>query len=132
MKPKVKKLSDKCDRLFRECLLIRDGSRCQMTGWYKPAELLEVSHYVGRTNKRVKWDPDNACLLDKFLHSKIPEFELRKWYREKFPDRAARVDAAKNEMFKVDEGSLKIVCETLRMWKLEIQKQKTEGNVEAV
>ena len=114
MKPEVKKLFEKCDDLFRECIRTRDKLTCQITGTPKPVELLEVMHYVPRGNKRTRWLLDNACLGDKWLHRKTPDREMQAWYRKKHPLRVERVDAVKGEFFKVNKPSLEIVYQGLR------------------
>ncbi len=126
MKPEVKLIFDKCDDLFRECIRTRDKLTCQITGSPKPVKLLEVMHYVPRGNKRTRWLLDNACLGDKWLHRKTPDYAMQKWYRDKYPERAERVDAVKNEFFKVNEPSLEIVYEGLRTCLAELEGRITE------
>lgn len=53
------------DKLFSDYIRLRDGYRCQRCKvlYAAPTTALHCSHFFGRGNKAVRWDPDNACAL---------------------------------------------------------------------
>ena len=68
-----------CDNLFREIIRLRDKV-CQRSG---SSLDLQVAHFFSRSLKTLRWDEDNACLLQKgihyfWAHSKYEEF--RDWW----------------------------------------------------
>ena len=64
IKTNRQKLIEANDDLFREIIRVRDKV-CQKTG---KTDNLQVSHYWTRGNLRVRWDLDNACLLNAGVH----------------------------------------------------------------
>jgi len=82
------KLIKSNDDLFRQIIRIRDKV-CQAGGG---RENLQVVHYWTRGNKRVRWDLDNACLLNagKHIywahvhHDQFKEFWIKRLGKEKF------------------------------------------------
>ena len=57
-------LIDGLDKLFRECLLLRDKV-CQYSG---KKENLQVSHYITRENKHLRWDFWNCHIINGGVH----------------------------------------------------------------
>lgn len=78
------------DDLFRSIIRLRDKV-CQKSG---RSENLQVCHFYTRSNLRVRWDYDNACLLQGGLHifwaHKNPqafrEFWLKRLGQKKFDE----------------------------------------------
>ena len=59
-----KKLIDQLDKIFRECLLLRDKV-CQYSG---KTENRQVSHYISRENKHLRWNFDNCHIINGGVH----------------------------------------------------------------
>src|SRR3990167_10052144 len=59
-----KKLIDELDKIFRECLLLRDKV-CQYSG---KADNRQVSHYISRENLHLRWNWDNCCIINGGIH----------------------------------------------------------------
>lgn len=62
-------------------------------------------HVEGRTNKRLRFEKNNICLLCPSHHTFNNEFsahrtpkDFRAWFAEKFPDRWAFIQEHKNEL----------------------------------
>jgi beta-mannanase len=64
VKSNRQKLIKACDDLFRQIIRLRDKV-CQVTGRKEKAQ---VAHFYTRGNLRVRWDEDNACLLNAAKH----------------------------------------------------------------
>lgn len=89
-KPKTErqKLVKANDDLFRQIIRFRDKV-CQKTG---RTENLQVCHFYTRGNLRVRWDEDNACLLQGGIHifwahknpQEFREFWIKRLGKEKF------------------------------------------------
>ena len=90
-KPKTErqKLIKACDDIFRKIIRIRDKGLCQVT--FRP-DNVQVAHYWTRGNLRVRWDLDNACLLNAAKHiwwahanpEQFKTFWIRRLGRESF------------------------------------------------
>jgi len=89
VKTNRQKLIRSCDDLFRKIIRLRDKGLCQVT--FK-SENVQVAHYWTRGNKRVRWDLDNACLLNAAKHiwwahanpRQFEEFWRKRLGQEKF------------------------------------------------
>lgn len=127
MKKKVKALVEKADRLLRLAALWRDGYSCQITGgWYKnQPDYVECAHYENRDNKRTRWMLDNVWILRGCIHRGTPEYQLNEMFEEKFPDRARHVQDVRNELFHVNEVSMKTICKSLQ-FQIEFQRGEYE------
>lgn len=80
-KPTVKQLDDLC----RKFINLRDKSTCVRCGRKRPQYKTEWAHFYSRSNKAVRWDEDNSCILCfnchyNFAH-KLPR-EFSEWYKE--------------------------------------------------
>lgn len=58
------RLIKELDDIFRQIIRTRDKV-CQRTG--KDYDL-QVAHYITRSHKRLRWEEDNAVLLNKGIH----------------------------------------------------------------
>jgi hypothetical protein len=70
------------DELFRQVVRQRAGYKCEITGQEDgegQGKVLNVHHFIGRTNFRVRWDPDNGVLLTAGKHT------LSSWSAHKNP-----------------------------------------------
>ena len=54
---------DALDKLFSLYIRTRDAWTCQRchTFYQMGSQGLHCSHFIGRRNRAVRWDPDNAC-----------------------------------------------------------------------
>jgi len=59
---------DPLDRLFSKYIRLRAKGFCERCGQYKGFDGLQTSHFHGRGQKSVRYDPDNACALDFGCH----------------------------------------------------------------
>ena len=88
MKTERQKLIKANDDLFRQIIRLRDKV-CQKTG---RKTNLQVCHYWTRKNLRVRWDMDNACLLQGGIHyywahshfQEFREFWIKRLGKKKF------------------------------------------------
>ncbi len=74
----------KCDRLFSIQIRARDG-RCMHPQGTENCKMLQNSHYIGRANKAVRYDPENCVAICYFHHFKSKDlgFEYQKQTIEK-------------------------------------------------
>jgi len=90
------KLRDRCDKLFRQIILERDGDTCQRCGRYVEGRNAHVAHIIprSRTNYWLRWTPDNALLMCYACHinwwHKHP-LESGEWFRRKYRKRLERI-----------------------------------------
>lgn len=83
------RLIDGNDDLFREIIRIKDHGQCQKT---MRRGNVQVAHFFTRRNLRVRWDEDNACLLNAGVHKnwahvyiqQFREFWIRRLGERKF------------------------------------------------
>jgi len=59
------KLIKKCDDIFRKIIRLRDNMTCQRTG---KKDNLQVAHFFTRSILSLRWDEENACLLQRGIH----------------------------------------------------------------
>lgn len=79
MKIKLSKL----DVLFSIVIRLRAKGRCEYCG--KPAKRLECSHFIGRRNRSVRWDMDNAASVDFSCHQYLDEHPYKhvEWFKKR-------------------------------------------------
>jgi 5-methylcytosine-specific restriction endonuclease McrA len=81
----------KLDRLFSTYIRTRDKFTCQRCGKYyePPTKALHCSHFWGRSNKKVRWDEENAdahCYgCHQYLGSRPVEFT--EWKKKQLGDK---------------------------------------------
>ncbi|MCR4329598.1 MAG: hypothetical protein NUV65_03555 [Candidatus Roizmanbacteria bacterium] len=97
-----KAAQNRADVLFSEYIRQRDPV-CQKCSSHAP--LLHCAHYIGRVNKRLRYDEQNALSLCVKCHlewsHKNPK-EFTEWFKGKYPDRYEYLIKAKNEVVKLD------------------------------
>ena len=76
-KSERKKLIESNDKIFRDIIRMRDKV-CQ---WSGRTENLQIAHFFTRGTLRLRWDEENACLLNAGVHL----FRAHK-YPEQFRD----------------------------------------------
>lgn len=86
-KPKVKNDTwslKKADKVFSEQIRARDG-RCMHPLGTEYCKGLQNSHYIGRVNKNLRYDPENCVAICWFHHFKSKDlgFEYQKQTLEK-------------------------------------------------
>ena len=59
------KLIKQCDDIFRKALLERDNYTCQYSG---KKDNLNVSHYISRENKHLRWNFENCHIINGGVH----------------------------------------------------------------
>lgn len=90
------KLIKKADLLFGQ--LIRARGSCQHCGGTKN---LQCAHIISRTNKNLRWNPDNALCLDLKCHlywAHRSPLEFADWFQTNFPIQYAFLMKEKNKI----------------------------------
>jgi len=95
------------DEVTAKIVKRRDLNRCQYCG--RISKYLDWAHIYTRGDKRLRWDLNNAVALCRPHHSKLDlsPREKKAWFRDKFPDRAAYLDARRT-----------VACQTVRTTEL--------------
>lgn len=96
MKTPTRKLIKQADKLFAE--LIHKRGKCERCG---KITSLQTAHIIPRTNKNLRWNPDNALLLCVACHlywfHKNP-LEAMEWFKLYFPIQYAYLMREKNKL----------------------------------
>ena len=86
----------KADSLFSQ--IVRSRGRCERCGSLERS-LFQCAQVIGRDNKALRWDANNALNLcdpcHRWAHDKPKLFKA--WFKEKFPDRYAWIMLHKDD-----------------------------------
>jgi len=61
-----KKLKDKCDSLWAECIKRRAGYECELTGVLGNETPLAAHHIAGKPNYKLRYNLDNGICIDNY------------------------------------------------------------------
>lgn len=94
------RLEKRADKLFSRYIKKRDGVCQRCSSDYG----LDCAHIISRSNKRLRYDPQNAIALDRKCHSwwHLNPSESTAWFREKFPDRWKYIASVRQQIEKPD------------------------------
>jgi len=83
----------RADTEFSQWLRSKFDYTCEMCGFYEPAptQRIQCSHYIGRSNKATRYDPDNCDVLCATCHHKmedLKQYDYRDWKINKMGEEA--------------------------------------------
>ena len=117
MTNKRKRLIRKCDDLVREIVYIRDDHTCQRC--FSKSKQLNPAHFIGRTNKAVRWDEGNIVTLCVGCHfyfgTEIVEFV--DWFKKRIGEAAFEILMLRSH------NKLKTSVSNLRLVKIMLQQE---------
>ena len=92
------------DKLFSQYIRLRDKV-CQRCG---SSRGLQTSHFIGRSNKAVRWDEDNACALCFGCHQYFTSHPLEhvEFWKQRLGDRFDLLQCRAREVGRVDKEAI--------------------------
>ncbi len=74
----------RADVEFSKWIRTQKGYTCEMCGFYEapPSQRIQCSHYIGRSNKSTRYDPENCDVLCASCHHKmedLKQYDYREW-----------------------------------------------------
>lgn len=83
----------KADIEFSQWLRTQKGYSCEMCGYYEapPTKKIQCSHYIGRSHKATRYDPDNCDVLCASCHHRmedLKQYDYRDWKIKKMGEEA--------------------------------------------
>lgn len=101
---------DPLDRLVSEYIRRRAGGCCERCGTYHGWKGLQTSHFIGRSNRAVRYDPDNLAALCYGCHSYFHGHPLEhvEWFKNRMGDAYDLLLARSRVIAKPDRAALGI------------------------
>ena len=101
---------DALDLLFSKYIRLRASNHCEYCGAYKDFRQLQVSHFIGRRKRNVRYDPENACALDFSCHAYLQEhpYQHTEFFKKRLgSERFEELNIRAEMIVKLDEEWIK-------------------------
>jgi len=112
----TKSLIKQLDDLVRQKVKARDDYKCQACGSFGVEH--DLCHYIGRSNKAVRWDLDNLLVMCRTCHIEMDHAHATKFkdffIRRLGDDLYYALKSRERTHFKTSEVNLKAALEALR------------------
>ena len=122
--------TDKLDILFSQYIRLRADNHCEYCGHWHLLGRLQTSHFIGRRNRQVRYDEDNAIAACFSCHNYLGEhpFEHTEFFRKRLgSEKFEQLIMRSNVIRKIDKDAIKLeLKEKLKGFKDE---EKLNGNI---